>query len=161
MRDDASLQRLAEMEVDVYLPRSARGQGVAAAAALVAAAPAHSAPATLPVDTVLFADDSSPAARALIADVVRSLKFARIACALVAADAETALQQASAVVMLGEAQARRAGALVPAPRQREIAWIVAGEPSALRGNAQARRALWSELRRIARGLARHADPARR
>lgn len=159
MRDDASLHRLAEMGVDVYLPRSALRQGVAAPAAPTA--PVQSAPVAAPVDAVLFADASSPAARALIADVVRSLKFARVACAPDGADAEAVLAHAAAVIMLGAAQARRAGALVPAPRQREIAWVVADEPAALRGNVQARRALWSELKRIARGLARHGDPARR
>lgn len=160
MRCDASLHRLAEMEIDVYLPRGAFREyaGVSETIGDVAA-PAQPEP-TEAVATVLFVDGSDLAARALGKDLVRSLKFARIACVLADADVEGVLINAPAVVMIGESQARRAGALVPTPRQREIAWLVTGEPAMLRGNIQSRRALWSELKRIARGLAQQRDPGR-
>lgn len=157
MRDDASLRRLAEMGIDVYRPRDVAD--VSAAVPLQAASPLARdvAPELARIEVALVAEGAS----ALVADVERALGFARIACTRTDAQAEAVLARAAAVVMFGESQARRAGALLPAQRQREIDWVVTGEPAALRGDPRARRALWSELKRIARGLARRSAPARR
>ena len=161
MRDETSLGRLAELGVDVYVPRAARHAGVTApAAAPAAGAQAAPAPAAGTFAVALFAADAAQSS-ALITDVVRALAFAHIACVRVDVDAEAALASAAAVIVFGEAEARRVGALLPAQRQREIGWVVTGEPGALRGDAPARRALWSELKRIARGLAPRDYPARR
>jgi DNA polymerase III psi subunit len=165
MRTEASLRRLAEMGVDVYVPRGARGAvdvaspvSVAPSAAadsprgsdMVAAATAET-PATAMV--LLLAETGSRGATALLADVRRTLVFARIPCAHVSSGDESAIVTASALVMFGDGQARVVGALLPAQRQREIGWVVSVELSRLAGDAQAKRALWSELKRMARELA--------
>jgi hypothetical protein len=165
MRDEASLRRLAEMDIDVYVPRAAARHDAPAPAPVAAARPAPPAgvPALAPapaaaVDALLLADAADRGAEALLGDVVRALAFARITAARSAAADEAALTSAAALVAFGEAQARAAGAALPAQRQREIGWVVAGDPAALVGDAAAKRALWSELRRMLRGLRarRHA-----
>jgi hypothetical protein len=156
MRTDASLRRLAEMGVDVYLPRSTRR--AADAAVPVSASPAAAPVVSRDVSTavavtvLLLAETDSKAAAALLADVKRTLVFARIACAHGSSTDEAAIATAAALVMFGDGQARAVGALLPAQRQREIGWVVSAEPSRLAGDAQAKRALWSELKRMARGL---------
>jgi hypothetical protein len=161
MRNEASLRRLTEMAIDVYVPRAA-ARDVAPYAVAVAEAPqaaaaeapapasAAAAPAAVRVDALLLADGA--AADALLRDVVRALAFARISAVRGTASDEAALANAAALVMFGEAQVRAAGAALPAQRQRDMGWVVAAEPSALAGDAGAKRALWSELKRMLRGL---------
>lgn len=183
MLNEANLRRLAEMGIDVYVPRVAAACA-AKAVPVVAPAVADSIPAvaTLPcaqptsrthVDVpvafgstgqagvVLLADITSVSANALLADVVRALKLAGIACAHGEARDEAVLGAASALILFGDRHARTVGALLPALRQREIGWIVSAELPALAGDAPAKRALWSELRRLIRELATHSNPARR
>jgi hypothetical protein len=169
MRNEASLRRLTEMAIDVYVPRAASRGAAPVATAAVEAPPAPPVAAETPasaaatqaavrVDALLLADGA--AADALLRDVVRTLAFARISAVRGAASDEVALANAAALVMFGEAQARAAGAVLPAQRQRDMGWVVAGEPSALAGNAGAKRALWSELKRMVRGVhARQRDGA--
>lgn len=154
MLDEGSLARLAEMGINVYLPRS-RGESPRAQPGELAQAPALdavAAPATALGSVVLVASavDSRPAG--LLADVARALRFARLECAACQAPDEASLQQARAFVLFGEAQVRALGAQLPAQRQREVGWVVAAETAALAGDAQAKRALWSELRRMMRAL---------
>ncbi|GAA0714462.1 hypothetical protein [Dokdonella soli] len=168
MRDETSLRRLAEMGIDVYQPRAASAMAlrVLADSAPMAPVPEHAQRGAQPaakavieaapaerIDVLLLARGTSPRATALLTDVARTLRFARVACARLDAPDESALATAAALVMFGDACARAAGAALPAQRQREIGWVVMGEPDALAGDAPAKRALWSELKRMLRGMA--------
>jgi hypothetical protein len=145
MRDEADLRRLAEIGIDVYALRTGSSPaGVAASAA--PGLPSGAAAA------VLLADASTPRATALLAAVVRALAFARVSCAHADEPGESVLAGAMALVAFGDARARAAGALMSAQRQREMAWVVTSEPAVLAADAQAKRALWSELKRIVRQL---------
>jgi hypothetical protein len=167
MRTEASLRRLAEMGVDVYLPRAAMrasnaARPVVAEAHAVVAPPEPTRSTSASSDraeervgaaeVLLLADSGSPVAKALLADVARTLKFAHIACAHAGASEEAAMSAAVGLVMFGDAQARAVGALLPAQRQRELGWVVGAELPVLAGDARAKRALWSELRRMTRSL---------
>ena len=168
MRDEASLCRLAEIGIDVYrrrgaLPRDAAAPSevatqrpVQAPARIVAhgdARIADNADAGQAADIVVLADAMSKAAQGLLTDVLRALRGAGFVCAHSDAGDRSALARAAAVVILGQAQARAAGAVVSVQRQMAIGWVVGTDASALIGNAGAKRALWSELRRILRRLA--------
>ncbi|MEO7755219.1 MAG: hypothetical protein ABIS07_01480, partial [Dokdonella sp.] len=152
MRDDASLRRLAEMGVDVYLPRAAMRadvalpSGVAEVPALIApaiqVASAHAAAGAAKepvraVEVLLLADVESPVARKLLADVTRALRFARVGSTPTHARDESAIGAAVGLVMFGDAQARAVGALLPANRQGEIGWVVGAGLAALAVDAQA------------------------
>ncbi|MEO5624623.1 MAG: hypothetical protein ABIQ70_01280 [Dokdonella sp.] len=167
MRNEASLRRLAEMGVDVYLPRASMraadtGPLVVAEAPVMLASTrprvSSQAPATDAKEFVstsgvlLIADVESPVACRLLADVTRALRFAGIACKQVDASDESAIGATAGLVMFGDAQARAVGALLPANRQGEIGWVVGAGLAALAVDAHAKRALWSELRRMARGM---------
>lgn len=161
MLDERRLMLLAEMGIDVYLPRAAAAPARSAAApatlpqALAAARGDLPAPrATTGASVLLLAERSSRGSERLLADIARTFVFARVESAFADAAEETALATASALVVFGDAQARAVGALLPAQRQRELGWIVTGAPALLVGDAQAKRALWSELKRVLRALAR-------
>ncbi|MEO5561526.1 MAG: hypothetical protein ABIO49_16290 [Dokdonella sp.] len=168
MRDEASLRRLAEMGVDVYLPRAAMRAAVAlpsgVAEASVVLASTRQAVSTHPTtsfakesirsaEVLLLTDVESPVAGKLLADVARALRFARVACTSAHARDESAIGSALGLVMFGDAQARAVGALLPANRQSEIGWVVGSGLAALAVDAHAKRALWSELRRMTRSIA--------
>jgi hypothetical protein len=166
MLDDANLRRLAEMGIEVYLPRGAGDRATNAAIGMPETAPPASRQAVAdvvdaPADVLLLTGLPSSHAAALLADVSRALAFARMRSAQTASPDEAALGAARVLVAFGEAQARAVGALLPAQRQREMAWVVSAEPALLIGDARARRALWSELRRALRGLAAGRESARR
>ena len=150
--DEHDLHRLAEIGIDVYLPRGASRPMHAPADAVAApsAAGATDPPGTGGV--LLLGDASSARGAALLAAVARALAFARVACTRAAVAEEAALADARALVAFGDARARAAGAALSAQRQREIGWVVTAEPGLLAGDAHAKRALWSELKRIARPL---------
>lgn len=161
MLDESSRARLAEMGIDVYVPRSRSVASSYAeppretAASVVARAVAESTGAApTQAGVVLIAQATAAKPATLLADVARALRFARIACTSCETPDETVLQSARALVLFGEAQVRAVGALLPSQRQREIGWVVTGEAAVLAGDAQAKRALWSELRRVARILGR-------
>lgn len=173
MLDDENLRRLAEIGIDVYVTRSAL-QVVASEVSSASVPAIRSAcapgvrseavdgvPGQAPHAVIVLAEATSVGARALIANVVRALGFAGIACEHVEMHDETALAGVDALVVFGERQVRAAGALVTAQRQREIGWVAAVELSTLATDASAKRALWSELRRMARELAARATAARR
>lgn len=139
----ARLRRLAEMGVDVYLPRAERRGGIAESAPAVASPPAAAR-------VLVLAADAAPAR--LLADVVRALRLARIEAVEADPSDTAALAAAAGLVLFGDAPVRAAGAALPAQRQREIGWVATREPEALARDASAKRALWSELRRLARLL---------
>ena len=173
MRNEASLRRLVELGIDVYLPRGTQARGaVAAAIANAGRRPATAGPARVgreagdadenhSIDVVVLAQAMSKPARTLVADVMRALRCAGVVCVHAGDDELSALATASAVVMFGEARVRAAGALVPAQRQTAIGWVVSADLAALVGDADGKRALWSELRRTLRRLAAQGEPARR
>ncbi len=172
MLDEENLRRLAEMGIDVYVPRAAAARAAAVVSPATGADGAHAIAASVPAvpgdptaqvqpEVVLLADAVSTGARALVLNIVRTLAFARIACVHREASDEAALAGVRALVMFGDHQVRAAGALVPAQRQREIGWVVGAELAALAADGSAKRALWSELKRMARELATRSAAARR
>ncbi len=163
MLDETNLRRLAEMGIDVYRPR-AQAAPPAPSAGIEQAAPAGGAGSAVCIGQVevllLAAADSKPAA-ALLADVARALRHARVGSVQTSSPDEAAFEGASVLVAFGDARARAAGAQMPAQRQQGMAWIVSAELHELARSAQGKRALWSELRRSLRGLAARRDSGRR
>lgn len=156
MLDEASLARLAEMGIEVYLPRR-RGEAPRASAAPASPqdavrAEAGGAAAPIPAGIVLIACADAAKPADLLADVARALRFAHIDCARCDVPDDAMLEAARALVLFGDAQVRAVGARLSAQRQREIGWIVTGDAAVLAGDARAKRALWSELRRVMRTL---------
>lgn len=139
MLDDHGLRLLAEIGVDVYLPRhAAPGPGVVAdgaAPAAVAFVAAHGQGRNLRGHVLL-------ALRATGLRVIESdgLDLAQAAGVV-------------AVVVLGEGRARTLGAGLPAARHAALEWVIADEPATLARSAASRRALWGEIKRLARTLA--------
>ena len=145
MRDDASLRRLAEIGIDVYV---LRGSQVAGTSMPPAAASGAAAERRI---VVVLADQA--VAPRLLGDVRRAFAFARVGCRFEPSVDEDALATADALVAFGDARARAAGACLPTARQQSIGWVVLAEPAALARDAVAKRAMWSELKRMLRGLA--------
>lgn len=142
----ARLRRLAEMGIDVYVPRAARRGGDVAA-------PVVAAPSPATARVLILA--AAPAK--LLADVARALRLARIEAVEADPRDAVALAAAAGLLLFGDAPVRAAGAALPAQRQREIGWVATHEPEALARDASAKRALWSELRRLARRLGAMED----
>lgn len=154
MLDETSLTRLFEMGIDVYVPRaptSVQDEGVAQASTRIPIAPAGRSPRV-----ALLARAGDARARALLAEVSRALAYARIECTTPADADEAALADARGVVVLGEALAREIGAALSAERQRTLAWVAGTDASAIAADARAKRALWSELKRLVRECRRAA-----
>jgi hypothetical protein len=153
MRDDASLRRLAEIGIDVYVLRGAAPRDAAAEpVAQHAGAPGmHAADAAVP-GIVVLADAPGPRPARVLADVERAFGLAGIHCTFSTQASEATLAGAAALVAFGEPHARAAGACMPAQRQDEIGWVVVAETAMFAGDAAAKRALWSELKRIMRPL---------
>ncbi len=140
MRAEARRERLAEMGFALY--RRRRAAGVARAVASVDAP-------EVARWVALLAGDSLPAA--LVQDLARSLAFAGIECRPVDVATLTELPaEVRVVIAFGEQAVRRLGAGISVARQAQLHWIAAPPPATLRADAQARRALWSELRRLLR-----------
>ena len=157
MRDEASLSRLEEMGFAVYMPRGMRSAPPPASTA--AADSPHAVGAPRPgtrtgsrARVVLLAREDSKPARALIAGVRRALAFARIDSEVATAIDEPRLGDAKGLVAFGDAFAREVGVRVSATRQAALAWVATGEAAAVAVEAPAKRALWSELRRLTRAL---------
>ncbi len=153
MRPEASLRRLEEMGIAVH---RLRRPSTPAPARNPPAAPALQPSSTL----LLLAEAATPAATRLLADIVRAMAFAPVACPLVASADAATLAAADALVFLGAKRAGAAGALVPVQRQQAAGWFTAGEADSLVGDAPARHALWKGLRPILRGLAAAQHDAR-
>jgi len=155
MLDEERLRRLAEMGIDVYVPR---GGAPAVSNEATAGQPAASAePAAQAkggvggrATVLVLADAGSRWANGVVTGVERALKFARIPYATTDACEESALAGAVGVVVFGDALARKAGSMVPAQRQQAMGWVFAADPAAIARDAHAKRALWSELRRLLR-----------
>jgi hypothetical protein len=154
MRDKASLRRLAEMGIDVYVPRGVAArvpETMARAESMDARSEVDSGKA---IDVLLIAGDTTPRVPALLTDIERALRFMRMRYLRTETPDAAALASAAAVIVCGQARAKEIGARIPAQRQCEIGWVVTGEWPTLAGHGSAKRALWSELRRVVRGIIR-------
>jgi len=150
--NEARLRRLAEIGIDVYRPRRAALAVVAGSARDEAASPPVAAADAAQGGVALVAGPADGRAALLVAAVERALAGLRVASRRVDAADEAGLSSAQALVAFGEASARAAGRVLSAQRQREIGWVVTREATELARDAGAKRALWSELKRVARGL---------
>ncbi len=161
MLDDYSLRLLAEIGIDVYEPRAVVEQHASMPSISAAGSPsAATPPAREKSETagapaladylILGAIDSQ---KRLCAELLRSLRMARLNAAIVDASQADAIAQARGLLVLGESLARTLGADMPAQRQNEITWIVSDDPDTLAKNADAKRALWGEIKRLSRSQA--------
>ncbi len=163
MLDDYSLRLLAEIGIDVYVPRveaAARADmtieaaplrsdllpGSAAGASAVVPAPQTHAVATADFLIVCAQGRDSR----LPVDLLRCLRMAGLDAAIADASQVESIAAAHGFLILGELLARTLGANMSAQRQNEIAWIVSDEPAALAKSATGKRALWGEIKRLSR-----------
>jgi hypothetical protein len=166
MLDDYSLRLLAEMGVDVYLPRDAAAVVSAVVHAVgpsvgSVAGHAHAdgefPPSTKPVgksiDLLILCREGDH--KRLLADLLRGVRMAGLDASIAEPGQSASIALARGLLVLGESLARSLGAEMPAQRQNEMAWIVTHEPIALAQSAEAKRALWGEIKRLSR-----ARPAR-
>jgi hypothetical protein len=84
--------------------------------------------------------------------VRRALAVARIVSDVASAVDEERLGDAKGLVAFGDAFAREAGVGVSASRQASLAWAAAADAGSIAGQPLAKRALWSELKRLARTI---------
>src|SRR5690606_11261932 len=143
MRAEASLRRLAEIGIDVHRLRT-----YADAADETSTAQPGRAAATGSARALLVAGDRAHASAPLVADLLRSLAWLRVDAAL-AKPADAGVDGADVLVVFGDDSVRAIGARLPAQRQQAVTWVVAPALSVLARDVPARRALWSELRRMA------------
>jgi len=158
MLDEYSLRLLAEIGVDVYLPRTAApeaGHVVAPADMPRAQIVPDAKRVDRPIEVGIVSASSQRTK--LLAHVGIALRFARIRSAVTDVDAVDTIASMHGVVVLGETLARTLGAQLPAQRQDGIEWVVAGEPDALACSAIAKRALWGEIKRLSRAFAPPAN----
>ena len=155
MLDDARIRLLGEMGIDVYVPRSrpsAPGTNVAAPASAAESA-TRVTRETAHARVALVARMQETSEKTLLAQVRRALAFARIESVIEdAVDIGPVIGDAPALVVFGKNLAREVGAALPADRVRQVHWISAADVASIVGNADAKRALWSELRRMIRVL---------
>ena len=153
MLDEEGLRRLAEMGIDVYAPRASRpafAQTVATESRAAIAAPAPRAGSR--VSVLILADGGSRWSTGVIPGVERMLKFARVAHATTDRPVESELAGAAGAVVFGDALARKAASMVSAARQHEMAWVFTADAATVARDGAAKRALWSELKRLLRTL---------
>lgn len=155
MLDDARLRLFGEMGIDVYVPRSrATAPGTNGAAPTSAAESAtFAAREGTRARVALVARVQETSEKTLLAQARRALAFARIDGVIGdTVDIGAVIGVAAAVVVFGKNLAREVGAALPADRARRVHWISAAEVASIVGNADAKRGLWSELRRMIRVL---------
>jgi len=150
MLDDVSLARLAEMGVDVYTPR---GAGVAQRSPDWSGEPTASrAPCQARARVVVLARSDDASSKNLLAQVVRAFAFASVDVIAESSVHNARIGDAAALVVFGDVLAREVGAAVSADRLKKIPSVAVGEASDVAASAAAKRALWSELRRVMRKL---------
>ena len=163
MLDDYSLRLLAEIGIEVYVPRTA----VAAPAVQSAAHQAHDKPqagvaagSSLPpapaagASTIRIVCSEARQGR-LLDDLLRGLRMAGLDAAMADISRLEAVAAARGLLILGETLMRMLGAGIPAQRQNEMDWIISSEPAVLAGSAEAKRSLWGEIKRLSRAQAKH------
>jgi hypothetical protein len=158
MLDEQSLRRLEEMGIDVYAPRGARRSGEVAQVVLSPRKDALAAPTgSVRARVLLLARAEQARAKTLLANIVRALAFARIDGVIESAIDEARLGDAAGLVVFGDALVRQAGAALSEDRSRKLQWVAAADIGGSAMDAAAKRALWSELRRVIRGVAKGVD----
>lgn len=164
MLDDYSRRLLAEIGVDVYLPR-APALTITTVAEPASVPPVMQMPAvteafgsSTSVETVIAADVLVLCERReptkLLGDLIRALGSARLRGAFGEISDPAAISSVRGLLVLGESLARELGPALSAQQQNAITWVVAIEPSALARSADAKRALWGEIKRLSHTLAR-------
>jgi hypothetical protein len=156
MLDEGSrLAVLAAIGIDVYRLRAADAQGDASWTAALAEHPAVAEPARLVVGCVNGAGRNPSLAR-LLPQLLRSVGVADSAARRIetAADGSlTALPEAPAYLMIGAAAARACSAHLSIERQNALMLVVIDdEPAMALRDAAAKRALWQQLKPLARRL---------
>ena len=152
MRDEASLRRLVEMGIDVYVPRLSRRAGAMPA-------PGHAAERHDPRARVVVLARAGGDAQSLLAEIVRALQFARIESIVETSARASCIADAVGLVVFGEALSREAGAAVPVDGRENRPWVAAADLAAVAASGAAKRALWSEIKRLIRVL-RAGAPSR-
>lgn len=152
MLDEASRLRLEEMDIDVYVLRGVHATAVVDHAGVVPRASESRARVALIART----EGAAVSARALLAEVARALTMARID-AVIATDLARAGETAG-IVVFGAALARDLGTALQAGRRKPVEWVGAAELADIGGSASAKRALWVELKRLVRALAKSGQP---
>jgi hypothetical protein len=135
----------------VYMPRGLR-RAAAEPAPVAPSRPSAAVSRGARASVVLLAREDTPAARTLLAGVRRALAFARIESDVASAIDEERLGDAKGLVAFGDAFAREVGVSVSASRQASLAWAAAADAGSIAGQPLAKRALWSELKRLARAV---------
>ncbi len=156
MLDDYSLRLLAEIGIDVYMPRSAPALAVAVNEAgtgdpehgIAASPEARVEPRA---EVVIVAPVGQRGK--LLVGIEQSLRFAGMHVRVHGDEMPGQTHVMRAVVVLGESLVRSFGATLDAAQHAAIEWVVAAEPDAIPSSANARRALWGELKRVSRHLA--------
>jgi hypothetical protein len=138
------------MDIDVYVPR---GAGDAPAGAAKREAPASA----MRPRVALLARAAGASCEPLLAHVRRAFVFAGFDGNVEQRADPSRLAAADGLVVFGKSLAREAGAAVPSDRAAAIAWIFAADLAAVARDAAAKRALWSECRRLIRKI----EPAQR
>lgn len=160
MRAADADRRLAEMGIERYVLRRSAQPGAAAANEPSAEHPAAAAatPRRSPAPTgsqtgavLLIADAAGP--HALIEDIGRGLDRLGVTWSRAATGDADTLITAAAFVVLGEPLARQVAASLPTDRLGACEWVIADPAADLARAAAAKRALWGELKRLARSLA--------
>ena len=152
MLDDYSLRLLAEIGVDVYLPRGAANASSARASAdEVTGSSAATGVADVRAGVAFYR--SGDERGVLCSHVLLALRTAGLR--VIEGEGSDLAGEAgiAAVVVLGEARARAIGAGLPAQRHGALEWVIAGEAAALARGATPKRALWGEIKRLARIVA--------
>ncbi|HOX72060.1 MAG: hypothetical protein WAS23_12775 [Dokdonella sp.] len=157
MLDDYSLRLLAEIGIDVHVPRrESVGMRHEAPSPVVRSLIRSVAP-VVPVESEDSADVlvlcGPNADGKLLQDLLRALRMTRLGAAIADGSAGESIARARGLVVLGESLARTIGADMPAQRQNEIFWVVTREMLALARDAAAKRALWGEIKRLSRSVA--------
>jgi len=156
MLDEGSrLAVLAAIGIDVYRLRAADAQDDASRTAVLAEHPAVAEPARLVVGCVNGAGRNPSLAR-LLPQLLRSVGVADAAARRIetAADGSlNALPEAPAYLMIGAAAARACSAHLSIERQNALMLVVIDdEPAMALRDAAAKRALWQQLKPLARRL---------
>ena len=162
MLDDYSLRLLAEIGIDVYVPR-VEAAGIANEPAAHSVAASHESRAAGSAERVTQINAAKPAQflivcaqdrdSRVIGDLLRGLRMARLDAAIADVGQVEIIAAARGLLILGESLARTLGADIPAQRQNEIGWIISSEPAVLAKSAVAKRSLWGEIKRLSRAQA--------
>jgi len=155
MLDDARLRLLGEMGIDVYVPRSrssASGTTIATAGGVVESATIGASKGA-PAHVALVARVQDASEKTLLAQARRALAFARIDGVIGdVSEISAVIGDAPGLVVFVKNLAREVGAALPADRAQRVHWISAADVASIVCNGAAKRALWSELRRMIRVL---------